>query len=439
MTRKLLGLSLSVAAFLFANTSAEATTYFWEVPCDESQVNNSGVGDGSTDSTATGAAELRYDTMSGLLQYDIAWNGLEGLLTAVHVHGPALPSESVMPHLFNIFTGVTDVIGAGVDRTTGSTSGIDSPINLILASGGEFSAEVAVGHMIDQMAYVNIHSDIWPGGEIRCHLVTTGSLENQTKGRQKCTGTVNKGYTKIVTAAGKVFSGCSKSIAKGEFGGTVVDCVSADVGGRILKAVTKADDGIDKLCAGNDKDGIALFPDFGAGSLGTIGVDIATVAPTVTTMAVEGALVQVTPEFVDPARSACEVGLGRSIAKCVDTMNKAYDKCAKLGLRGKKRMSFVELDDMEVCVAEDAKGKIAKICGAVGGKLGATVSKVCGGVDLASTFAGCAAVPADLAEAAACAEQSTRCSVCSGRTAVIGLTTDCDLFDDSLANGSCTP
>ena len=437
--KRLLGLAVSAAAFLFAGSSAEATTYFWDVPCDESQVNNSGVGDGSTDSTATGAAGLRYDTVSGLLQYDIAWNGLEGLLSAVHVHGPALPSESVMPHLFNIFTGVDDVIAAGVDRTTGSTSAIDFPINLILASGGEFSADVAIGHMLDQMAYVNIHSDIWPGGEIRCHLVTTAALENQTKGQQKCTGTVNKGCTKIVTAAGKTFSRCSKSIAKGEIGGTITDCVAADSDGRVLKAVTKASDGIDKLCVGNDKDGTALFPSFGAGTLATVDGDIGSIAPTVTSTAFTGALAQVTPDSVDPARSACEVGVGRSIAKCVDTMNKAYDKCAKLGLKGKKRLSFVELDDMEACVAEDAKGKIAKICGAVGGKLGATVSKVCGGVDLASTFASCAAVPADSAEAAACAEQSTRCSVCSGRTTVIGLTTDCDLFDDSLANGSCTP
>ena len=437
--KRLLGLAVSAAAFLFVGSSAEATTYFWDVPCDESQVNNSGVGDGSTDSTATGAAGLRYDTVSRLLQYDIAWNGLEGLLSAVHVHGPALPSESVMPHLFNIFTGVDDVIAAGVDRTTDSTSAIDFPINLILASGGEFSADVAIGHMLDQMAYVNIHSDIWPGGEIRCHLVTTAALENQTKGQQKCTGTVNKGYTKTVAAAGKIFSGCSKSIAKGEIGGTIIDCVAADSDGRVLKVVTKASDSIDKLCVGNDKDGTALFPSFGAGTLANVDGDIGSIAPIVTATAFTGALAQVTPDSVDPARSACEVGVGRSIAKCVDTMNKAYDKCAKLGLKGKKRLSFVELDDMGACVAEDAKGKIAKICGAVGGKLGATVSKVCGGVDLASTFASCAAVPADITEAAACAEQSTRCSVCSGRTTVIGLTTDCDLFDDSLANGSCTP
>jgi hypothetical protein len=424
---------------LFCRTDAGAITYFWDMPCDESQVNNSGVGDGSTDSAATGNASLRYDTVSDFVDYDISWNVLEGLLTAIHIHGPASPAASNTNHFFNVFTGESDVIAAGVDRTTGSTADSRSLTEIVVESGGGPSIEAIVSDMAADMAYVNIHSDLWPNGEIRCHLVSTSTVESQTKGQQKCAGTINKGYSKAAAATGKSLGNCSKAIAKGQIGGTIIDCITADADQRILKSIVKASEGIVKHCSGNDKDGNPLYPDFGGGASGTIGDDIGAIAPTVTPIAAGGGLLQVTPESVDSQRSVCEVGVGRAVAKCVDTINKEYDKCAKLGLKGKKRKSFVVAEDIEACVTEDAKGKVAKACGAIAGKLGSTVAKVCTGVDFSTVFGACSVLPVDAAEAAACIEQSTRCSACLGRTSVMGLTTDCDLYDDGLANVSCGP
>lgn len=439
MKKTVFAFAVIAASFVLLRTDAGATTYFWDMPCDESQVNNSGVGDGSTDSAATGNASLRYDTVSDFVGYDIAWSALEGLLSAIHIHGPASPAASNTNHFFNVYTGAADVIAAGVDRTTDSTAASTSLTEIVVASGGGPSIEAIVADMVADMAYVNIHSDVWPMGEIRCHLVSTAAVESQTKGQQKCSGSVNKGYSKAVAAAGKTLANCSKAIAKGDIAGTIIDCVTADSDQRIFNSIVKASEGIVKKCSGNDKEGNPLYPDFGAGVSATIGDDIGAIAPTVTPIAAGTALVQVTPESVDAQRSACEVGVGRAVAKCVDTINKEYDKCAKLGLKGKNRTSFVVAADIEACVAEDAKGKIAKTCSAVTGKLGSTVDKVCAGVDFSTVFGTCPVPPLDAAEAATCVEQSTRCSSCIGRTSVMGLTTDCDLYDDGLANLSCGP
>jgi hypothetical protein len=439
MRKTVFAFAVIAASSMLLRTDVGATTYFWDMPCDESQVNNSGVGDGSTDSTATGNASLRYDTVSDFVGYDIAWNALEGLLTAIHVHGPASPAGSNSNHFFNVYTDAADVIADGVDRTTDSTADSRSLTEFVVESGGGPSVEEIVSEMVADMAYVNIHSDIWPSGEIRCHLVSTSTVESQTKGQQKCSGAINKGYSKTVAATGKTLANCAKAIAKGDIGGTILDCVTADADERIFNSVVKASEGIVKKCSGNDKDGNPLYPDFGGGSSVTIGDDIGAIAPTVTPIAAGSALVQVTPESVDAGRSACEVGVGRAVAKCVDAIDKEYDKCAKLGLKGKKRASFVVAEDIEACVSEDAKGKIAKTCGAVAGKLGSTVDKVCAGVDFSTVFGACPAPPLDGAEAAACLEQSSRCSACLGRTAVMGLAADCDIYDDGSANVSCGP
>jgi hypothetical protein len=59
MTTLVLGVMLAIG------TSAWADTYMWEMDASEDQVNNSGVGDGSTDSAATGHVVMDYDTGPG--------------------------------------------------------------------------------------------------------------------------------------------------------------------------------------------------------------------------------------------------------------------------------------------------------------------------------------------------------------------------------------
>ena len=162
----------ALAASSLALGSAQAGTYVWDMDATEAQVNNCTVppavacaGDGSTDSAATGHATLTYDTDTGVMSYTVDWNNLEALLSAIHIHGPASPAQSVMPHLFNIFTVEADVIAAGVNRTTDTVS--DGADFETLSATSGLSRNAVLEHMLDDQGYVNIHSLDFPAGEIR--------------------------------------------------------------------------------------------------------------------------------------------------------------------------------------------------------------------------------------------------------------------------------
>jgi hypothetical protein len=147
----------------------------WSFPISEDQVRNGSEPDGSTDSLASGEGVFRYDVASGLLFYRIGWDGLEGDLTKLHVHGPAGPEQSNPNHLIEIFNSVQDVIDAGVDPRTGFVEGqialdvlgtecTNEAATPTLASRG------ALACFLEDRAYVNVHTTIDPTGEIRGNL-----------------------------------------------------------------------------------------------------------------------------------------------------------------------------------------------------------------------------------------------------------------------------
>jgi hypothetical protein len=147
----------------------------WSFPITEDQVKNGSEPDGSTDSPATGGGVLRYDIESGLLFYRISWKGLEGDLTKLHVHGPARPGVSNANHLLEIFNSVQDVIDAGVDPRSDSVEG-QTALDVAATECTDEAAtptEAAPGALpcfLEDSAYVNVHTEVDPTGEIRGNL-----------------------------------------------------------------------------------------------------------------------------------------------------------------------------------------------------------------------------------------------------------------------------
>ena len=93
---------------------------------------------------ATGSAFGTLDTGSGLLNWNISWSGLSGPALAMHFH-MAPPGAN-----------------GGVQVNIGAISGLTSP------SIG--AAVVTAANMADLLAgnwYINIHTALNPGGEIR--------------------------------------------------------------------------------------------------------------------------------------------------------------------------------------------------------------------------------------------------------------------------------
>ena len=103
---------------------------------------NAGAGTGSL---GTGTGIMTYDDVTGVLSWDISWGGLSGNETVMHFHGPAPPG-----------------VNAGVQVDFGAISGTTSPLI--------GSSVITAGQAADLLAdlwYINIHTDQFPGGEIR--------------------------------------------------------------------------------------------------------------------------------------------------------------------------------------------------------------------------------------------------------------------------------
>lgn len=122
---------------------------------------------------ASGSFEARLSNDGTSLHYELSYSGLEGTVTASHVHfgkpainggvsfflcnGPTTPPCPAAPG----GTVEGDIVATDVIGPTGQ--GIE-PGNLV-----EILAAMRAGH-----AYANVHSTKWPGGEIRAQINNRG-------------------------------------------------------------------------------------------------------------------------------------------------------------------------------------------------------------------------------------------------------------------------
>ena len=126
---------------LFCVSNADADISSLVATIDGAQA-NAGAGTGSP---GNGSATMTYDDVSGVFAWDISWGGLLGTETVMHFHGPALPNQN-----------------AGVQVDFGAISGTTSPSigsTVISASQG--------ADLLNDLWYINIHTDQFPSGEIR--------------------------------------------------------------------------------------------------------------------------------------------------------------------------------------------------------------------------------------------------------------------------------
>ena len=104
---------------------------------------------GPNASPASGTGFLVLNNAGTLLTYSVTYSGLLAARTAAHFHGPALPGVNA-----GVVFGI-----AGSGPAAGNISGtwaID-PTNVARLNSGQL--------------YVNIHTSVFPGGEIRGQVV----------------------------------------------------------------------------------------------------------------------------------------------------------------------------------------------------------------------------------------------------------------------------
>ena len=130
-------LTIAAAALTFAAVPASAAVFNLAANIDGTQ---SGSG-----SPATGLATATYDDISGLFSWNVQWTPLQGTISVMHFHGPAGPG-----------------MNAGVQVDIGAISGLASP-----SIGSTTISAMQGNDLLAGLWYVNIHSSLFPGGEIR--------------------------------------------------------------------------------------------------------------------------------------------------------------------------------------------------------------------------------------------------------------------------------
>ena len=130
-----------LAALAIAPATAGAIIIPLSATIDGAQA-NAGAGTGSP---GTGSATLNFDTATSTLSWNIVFGGLIGTENNAHFHGPA-PA------------------GVNANVQVGLPLGSPKIGNAILAASQE--ADLLAG-----LWYINIHSSVEPGGEIRGQVV----------------------------------------------------------------------------------------------------------------------------------------------------------------------------------------------------------------------------------------------------------------------------
>jgi hypothetical protein len=130
----------------------------------------------SNASPGTGSAEVDYDPMAHTLRVRATFSGLEGTTTASHIHSatgvPGMGNAMVATHVPSFVGFPLGVHSGTFDGTLDLT--LDASFNPafeLVHGGTAASAEAALAAgLAAGKAYLNIHTTLHPGGEIRGFL-----------------------------------------------------------------------------------------------------------------------------------------------------------------------------------------------------------------------------------------------------------------------------
>ncbi|MBL9170023.1 MAG: CHRD domain-containing protein [Verrucomicrobiales bacterium] len=128
-------------------------------------------------SLGTGSATAVYDTVARTLKLDVSFTGLTGNTTAAHIHGPTAEAQAgtagvitQTPSFSGFPLGVTSGTYSATFDLTAAASWNAAYINNNGGTPGTAEAAFATA-LAAGKTYLNIHSSVYGGGEIRGFLL----------------------------------------------------------------------------------------------------------------------------------------------------------------------------------------------------------------------------------------------------------------------------
>lgn len=116
------------------------------------------------ESSATGTMEGSYDTESKSFSWTITYDGLSGPATAAHFHGPAEEDENAPP-----VVPITGELPPGEE--------VEAALKLPSPLGGRaILTDEQAQQLQDGLWYVNIHTEKYPGGELRGQVLQEDTM-----------------------------------------------------------------------------------------------------------------------------------------------------------------------------------------------------------------------------------------------------------------------
>lgn len=132
-------------------------------------------------SPGSGSATITYDDVLHSLRVEVSFTDLLGLTIASHIHVPLIagtngPVATTVPTFTGFPLGVTS---GTYDQTFDLTQAASFNPSFITSSGGTAaSAETALAlGLSDGRAYLNVHTSLFPAGEIRANLAAAAVPE----------------------------------------------------------------------------------------------------------------------------------------------------------------------------------------------------------------------------------------------------------------------
>ena len=158
--------ALAVLVLVGSSSTANAAVITWSTALDGGQENP------PTASTATGFGTVMFDNVTNVLTLDLAWSGLSGPGMQSHIHCCVAPTGNAGIAVDMWLVPTPQPASGSFNRVFDLDTQNPFRAAFVAANGGTvFSAFAALSAAMDGgNAYYNIHTAIYPGGEIRGNL-----------------------------------------------------------------------------------------------------------------------------------------------------------------------------------------------------------------------------------------------------------------------------